>query len=209
MDNQRGERHGRAQGGDRKVSIRYKYPPPHTETRKAERRDGTDPQFESQDEEGEEGDLPDYTPTPEDLRIKEVYGDWVNANAGNHLHGGIKDKGGRQGQRRDILVMPSCRYDALSGKVGRRFIRTFNNNMRGVRDIRWKSEWFIVFQIVILKLVRHITVSHAIRRRIEKRFNAWEDGRYGMLVDETLRSNSPPPAGRSLRSIGLRLNIDW
>ena len=44
------------------------------------------------------GDEPGYNPTPEDLCLWEVYGDWVNANPGTHLDGGIRgdDAGGSQ-----------------------------------------------------------------------------------------------------------------
>ena len=41
--------------------------------------------------EGEDGDDLGYTPTPEDLRLWEVYEDWVHANPGTHLDGGIKN----------------------------------------------------------------------------------------------------------------------
>ena len=37
----------------------------------------------------EQGDDQGYTPTPEDLRLPEVYGDWVHANPGTQLDGGI------------------------------------------------------------------------------------------------------------------------
>ena len=40
---------------------------------------------------GTAGDEPGYNPTPEDLRLQEVYGDWVHANPGTHLEGGIRD----------------------------------------------------------------------------------------------------------------------
>ena len=46
---------------------------------------------------GEEGDLLGYNPTPEDLQIKEVYGDWVQVKAGDNLHGGIADDEAWQG----------------------------------------------------------------------------------------------------------------
>ena len=43
------------------------------------------------DGEGEKGDKPGYTLTPEELRLLKVYGDWVHANHGTHLDGGIGD----------------------------------------------------------------------------------------------------------------------
>ena len=43
------------------------------------------------------------------------------------------------------MVMPSRRYDAPSGKVGRRFVGKLGEELKGVQDRRWKSERFIVF----------------------------------------------------------------
>ena len=60
--------------------------------------------------------------------------------------------------------------------------------LQEVRDRRWNSERFIVFQTVILQRSRHVTASHAIRRRIEKRLEAWGAGKHAMLVGDTLRS---------------------
>ena len=57
-----------------------------------------------------------------------------------------------------------------------------------MRDRRWNLERFIVFQTVILQRARHVTASQAIRRRIEKRLDAWVEGKYAMLVEDTLRS---------------------
>ena len=68
--------------------------------------------------EGESGDMPRYVPTLEDLRLREVYGDWVHGNLVTHLDGAIKDDSAWQAWWRDLMVMPSRRYDAPSGKVG-------------------------------------------------------------------------------------------
>ena len=122
--------------------------------------------------EGTAGNVTGYQPTPEDLSLREVYGDWVHANPVTHLDGGARDKSVWQTWWRDLAVMPSRRYDAPSGKVGRRFVRTLREEMKGVRDRRWNSEWFIIFQTVILQRACHVTASQAIRRRIEKRLDA-------------------------------------
>ena len=61
------------------------------------------------------------------------------------------------------------RYDAPSGKVGRRFVGMLGAELQGMRDCRWNLERFIVFQTVILQRACHVTASHAIRRRIKKR----------------------------------------
>ena len=47
-------------------------------------------------------------------------------------------------------------------------------------------ERFIVLHTVIMQRYQHITTYHAIWRRIEKRMDAWEAGRHGMLVEKTL-----------------------
>ena len=51
-------------------------------------------------------------------------------------------------------------------------------------------ERFILFQTVTLQRAHHVTASRDIRRRIEKRLDAWETGSYGMLVEDTLRSST-------------------
>ena len=103
---------------------------------------------------GENGDVPWYTPTPEDLRLREVYGDWVHGNPGTHLDGGISEDGRWQKWGRDLAVMPPRRYDAPSGKVGRRFVNVLVREMRGMLDRRWNAECFIVFQTVTLQRAR-------------------------------------------------------
>ena len=60
--------------------------------------------------------------------------------------------------------------------------------MQGVRDRQWNLERFIVFHAVILQQARHVTTSNTIRRRIDKRLDAWGEGKHAMLVEDTLRS---------------------
>ena len=103
------------------------------------------------DREGERGDMPGYTPTPEYLRLQEVYGDWFHANSGTHLDGRIGDDKMWQGWWCDLAIIPSRHYDAPNGKVRRRFVMALVGELHGVRDILWNSERFIVFQVVILK----------------------------------------------------------
>ena len=86
--------------------------------------------------EGESGYVPGYVPTSDDLRLREVYGDWVHGNPGTHLDGGITDDGKWQGCWRDLAVTPAQRYEAPSGKVGRRFVNVLVKDLRGVLDRR-------------------------------------------------------------------------
>ena len=57
-----------------------------------------------------------------------------------------------------------------------------------MRDRLWNSERFIVFQTVILQRARHVTASQAIPWCIEKRLDAWAEGKHSMLVEDTLRA---------------------
>ena len=119
-----------------------------------------------EDREGERGDIPGYTPTPKDLHLQEVYRDWVHANPGTHLDGGIGDNKMWQGWWRELAVMTSRCYDAPSSKVRRRFVVALVGDLRGVRDRLWNSKRFIVFQTVILQQAQHVTASQAIQRMV-------------------------------------------
>ena len=138
--------------------------------------------------EGTARDEPGYTPTPEDLRLREVCGDWVHVNPCTDLDRGIRNKSAWQAWWRDLAVMPLRRHDAPSGRVGRKFVGTLGVDLKRVRDRLWNSEQFIVFQTVILQRDRNVTASQAIRRRIRKRLDAWAEGKHSMLVEDTLQA---------------------
>ena len=142
--------------------------------------------MEPLDGEGEKGYEPGYTPTPEDLRLQEVYRDWSHANPGTHLDDGIGNDTAWKSWWRDLAVMPSRRYDAPSRKVGRRFVDTLRGELHGVRERQSNLERFIVFQTMILQQAQHVTASQAIRRRIENRLDVWEADRHRMLMEENL-----------------------
>ena len=96
--------------------------------------------------EGMVGDKPGYTPTPEDLHLREVYGDWVHNNPGTQLEGGIHKDSAWQAWWRDLAVMPARRYASPSGRVGWRFVGTLGAELKRVRDRLCNSERFIVFR---------------------------------------------------------------
>ena len=69
-------------------------------------------------------------------------------------------------------------------------MKALAEELRGICDRRWNSERFIVFQTVMLQRARHVIASRDIRRRIERPLDAWEAGRFAMLVEDTLRSST-------------------
>ena len=112
----------------------------------------------------------------------------MHSNTDDHLHEGIADDEAWQGCWRELVVMPYRPYDTPSGKVGRRFVVALVEDLRGVRDRWWTLEQLIFFQTVILQRSQYVISSHTIRKWIKKRINAWESGRHGMLMEETLRT---------------------
>ena len=86
------------------------------------------PEYE---EDLEEEDLKGYETTPGDHSMQEVYIDWVNANIGSHLTGGIGEDNQWQMWWQDLTVLPLRRYDVLGRKVGRRFIRALAADLTG------------------------------------------------------------------------------
>ena len=83
-----------------------------------------------------------------------------------NLDGGIHNDLAWQAWWSYLVVKPLRCYEVPSGKVRCRFVRTLGEDLKGVRDRRWNSEQFIVFQNVILKQARDVTASQAIRRQI-------------------------------------------
>ena len=65
---------------------------PDTEE-KDQRKGDADAAVATSEGEGESGDVTGYIPTPEDLRLREVYWDWVHRNPGTNLDGGITEDG--------------------------------------------------------------------------------------------------------------------
>ena len=71
--------------------------------------------------------------------------------------------------------------------MGRLFLGALCNNLEGVIDQRWNTERFIAFQRVILQQNREVTGAEAIKRYIDIRMEAWQNGKFWMLVEDTER----------------------
>jgi hypothetical protein len=56
----------------------------------------------------------------------------------------------------------------------------------GVRTRKWNAERFIVF--LVLQCTRDMRRSRDIRRRIAWQMDAWEEGKFAMLVQDTERT---------------------
>ena len=59
--------------------------------------------------------------------------------------------------------------------------------LNGIRTRKWNSEKFLAFQNVILQRVRTVKRARDIRQRLTRRMDAWEQGKFQMLVEDTVR----------------------
>ena len=134
------------------------------------------------------GDLPDATISEADRKLLEVYGAYIHQNDGTHLDGGIKDDAIWQEYWRKLATLPPQRYDVPSGPIGRRFVRILRKKLEGIKSRKWNSEKFLVYQMVILQRSKAVPGAGNIKRRLSKRMDAWEAGKFSMLVQDTERT---------------------
>ena len=95
-----------------------------------------------------------------------VYQDWVHQNPGDHLDGGIAEDSKWQAYRRKLVCMPTQRYDAPSGKVGKIFVGILSVELDGVHASKRNTVRVIIFQSVILQRTQGINNSAQILKRV-------------------------------------------
>ncbi len=71
---------------------------------------------------------------------------------------------------------------------GRLFLEMLSDTIDGILARQWNAERSIVFQLVILQRSRDVKQAKDIRRRMTKRLEAWSEGKFEMLVQDTERS---------------------
>ena len=130
-------------------------------------------------------DLPSYYPTEADHLLRMAYGDFAHDNDGTHLSGAIVDDHLWQQHWLRIVQIHSTRFQPPPGKIGRRFLTIFTQELRGVRERRWNSERPLVFVSTILQTTPGVRRSKDIRLRLAQRMDLWEQGHYKALVDDT------------------------
>jgi hypothetical protein len=84
-----------------------------------------------------------------------------------------------------MVQIHSHRYQVPSGKIGRRFLTIFTNELRGVRSRHWNSERPIVYVATVLQSTPGVRRSKDIRLRLAQRMDLWEQGHFKALVDDT------------------------
>ena len=74
----------------------------------------------------------------------------MHQNPGKHLDVGIAEDSKWQARWKKLVCLPTQRYDAPSGKVGKIFVGILSVELDGVCARKWNNESVIVFQSVIL-----------------------------------------------------------
>eukprot|EP00978_Attheya_sp_CCMP212_P009281 scaffold21936_cov50-Attheya_sp.AAC.5 len=69
-----------------------------------------------------------------------VYGNYVHHNDGMHLDGGIADDKIWQARWQKSVTLPTKRYDAPGGHVGRQFIEVLVDELKGICKRKWNSD---------------------------------------------------------------------
>ena len=116
-----------------------------------------------------------------------IYGG-VHQNPGDHLDGGIAGDSKWQAWWEKLVCMPTQRYDAPSGKSGKRSVGILSVELDRVRARNWKAGRVIIFQPVILQSVQGINNSAKIRKRRLFLLDCWNRGAFDKLVKDTYNS---------------------
>ena len=84
--------------------------------------------------------------------------------------------------------MPTQRYDAPSGKVGKRFVGILSVELDRIRARKWNDDRVIFFQSVILQRAQGVNNSAQIRKRILFRLDLWNRGASGYPAKDMYNS---------------------
>ena len=104
-----------------------------------------------------------------------------------------------------LVCMPTQRYDAPSGKVGKLFVGILSVELAGVCARKWNNKRVVVFQSVILQRAQGVNNSAQILKRILFRLDLWNCEAFDEIVKQTY--NSAMGYLRRARGVKLRRNV--
>ena len=113
-------------------------------------------------------------------------GEYIRANDGTRLDGGIEDDKLWQDNYRRILVYPLSQYDLPGSTFGRLFIKLLADEIDGVRERKWNMENVLCFMATILQTSPNVKGSTNIRKRVSQRLIYWENKKYQTLISSTV-----------------------
>ena len=89
---------------------------------------------------------------------------------------------------REILYIPSLHNDLLSVMVGDNCFHILTAYTSSIWKHRWNSEWFVIYQTVILYFPHNFTGAKSSWWRILEHMGAWEAEISHMLVKDSSRT---------------------
>jgi len=132
-------------------------------------------------------DKPNYILTEADKYLDNVYGDHVHSNDGSHLTGGISSDILWEHYWKQLCSYPENLYRLpTSGNATTRFFTTLASLIEGVTKRKHNWNKVDVFVLVMLQKTEKIKGNKAIRKRLTDRLNDWDDGKFTMLVNDTI-----------------------
>ena len=123
--------------------------------------------------------------TDADRLLDLVLGDHVHANPSTHLSGDISNDLEWQTFLSHLIVYPSQQYDLPKGSVGKCFLAGLVTLLDMVLQHKCNSEHFLLYQMVILQQSPNVKSSSDICRHLLWPMDAWDAGKYSMLVQAT------------------------
>ena len=148
----------------------------------------------------QDGDLSDICLFGADYMLYGIYQNWVHQNPGYRLDGRIAEDSKWQARWKKLVCLPTQRYDAPSGKVGKRFVGIVSVELDGVRARKWNTERVIVFQSVILQYSQGVNNYAQTRKRILFQLDMWNRG----LFDELLKDRYNSAMGYLVKDRGTQ-----
>ena len=112
----------------------------------------------------------------------------MHQNPGDHLDVGITEDSKWQALWEKNVCLPTQRYDAPCGKVGKRFVGILSVELGRVRARKWNAERLIVFQSVIIQRTQGVNNFTQIRKHILIQFSLWNGGAFDELEKYTHNS---------------------
>ena len=124
-----------------------------------------------------------------DEKLMGVYDEFtIDRNTGEHLHGGVADDVAMQYLYNIVCSYSHPLYSPPKGHVGNTFIKLLTKEWMLARTRVTNSERAEIFPACILRKERGCSQSDAIRRRIARRMQLWEDGKYAELAEDVVRA---------------------
>ena len=132
-------------------------------------------------------DLPGYSLTETDRKLKGVYGDYPHQNPGTQLRGGIADDALWQSYWRQLVEYPPSFYDTPPKALGKRLTDSFTKLLDGIIKRKWNGERLVVFALVIYQRTQGISRATDIKRHLTHKLDLWDQGEYQLLFEMTLK----------------------